>query len=519
MFLWNRSVAEQIKEEEDENEEEEEEEEQEFKDTITSIMPPSETTPLVVSSAMNGGDDDDEVVKPSSARRSNKSSSNLTMSTLLGTTQLLLIVLFAWGTTTYSPNKKDYSSPAEYIIFRDIMVMLLLGFGYLMTFLKNYGLGAVGLTLLLSALAIQLNVFCELFSRFLYKWISGGENEGDKDTSDDSEEDTVWPLPLTLVTLIDGEFAAATLLISFGAIIGRASPLQLVCMTICQAVAYALNKAVLVFGIISCEDVGGSMTIHMFGAYFGLAVSYVLGPPQASALSSNCKPNATSDLTALIGTTLLWVYWPSFVGATETGVSQNESLCVMHTILALLGSTGAAFFFSPRLSHHGDYKLDPVHIANSTLAGGVAVGSSARLCMTPVGALGLGFLAGTVSVHGYAYSTPALENCKCRIYDTCGVGNLHGWPSILGGLSSVVFVLLSSSSDSVVDFLVHGTGFTQCLAQVAGVLCTVIVAIVSGLVTGMIMKKAAGSDGDDVDEYDDAIWWEGEYFFDIHHHD
>lgn len=74
-----------------------------------------------------------------------------------------------------------------------------------MTFLAKYGLGAVGLTMLLTAIAVQLNIFVELFCRFLY----GSE-----------EEDTSFPLPLKVATFIDGEFAAATLLISFGAIIG-----------------------------------------------------------------------------------------------------------------------------------------------------------------------------------------------------------------------------------------------------------------------------------------------------------
>lgn len=44
-----------------------------------------------------------------------------------------------------------------------------------------------------------------------------------------------------------------------------------------------------------------SKTVHMFGAYFGLAVSYILGPPKPSS-SSNADPNAVSDLLALLGT-------------------------------------------------------------------------------------------------------------------------------------------------------------------------------------------------------------------------
>jgi ammonium transporter Rh len=241
------------------------------------------------------------------------------------------------------------------------------------------------------------------------------------------------------------------------------------------------------------------MTIHMFGAYFGLAVSYVLGPPKESS-KNNAHPSAVSDLLTMIGTTLLWVYWPSFVGATETGVPVNENVCVMHTILALLGSTGAAFYMSQKLCKG---KFDPVHIANSTLAGGVAVGSSARLAMTPGGALLLGVLAGVVSVYGYVYSTPMLEQ-TFGVYDTCGVGNLHGWPSVLGGLSSVVFVAL----DSDAEFLVYG-GFWQCVCQFLGVLCTIAIALGSGYVSGLVMMKMAQ---EDAEQYDDGLWWEGEYF-------
>jgi hypothetical protein len=123
------------------------------------------------------------------------------------------------------------------------MAMLLLGFGYLMTFLKKYGLGAVGMTMMLSVLAMELNCMVEWLVRILY-----GEVE--------------MPLPISLATLIDGEFAAATLMITFGALIGRASPLQMLIICCSQSFFYAFNKVVLVLGLIQAEDVGGSMTIH-----------------------------------------------------------------------------------------------------------------------------------------------------------------------------------------------------------------------------------------------------------------
>ena len=41
-------------------------------------------------------------------------------------------------------------------MFQDVHVMIFIGFGFLMTFLKKYGLSAVSLNLICSALAIEI---------------------------------------------------------------------------------------------------------------------------------------------------------------------------------------------------------------------------------------------------------------------------------------------------------------------------------------------------------------------------
>ena len=44
----------------------------------------------------------------------------------------------------------------HFTVFQDVHVMIFIGFGFLMTFLKKYGLSAVSLNLICSALAIEV---------------------------------------------------------------------------------------------------------------------------------------------------------------------------------------------------------------------------------------------------------------------------------------------------------------------------------------------------------------------------
>jgi len=180
----------------------------------------------------------------------------------------------------------------------------------------------------------------------------------------------------------------------------------------------------------------------------------------------------------------------------------SEQKCVMNTILALLGSTVATFAVSLAL---GKNKLDAVHIANSTLAGGVAVGVSARLDMGG-GALLLGVLAGAISVAGYFYVSDTLD-LWFGISDTCGVHNLHGLPALLGGLASAIFVVI----DKDAEFLAYDAHH-QAWRQIAATAATVALASVSGYLTGFILKENDRT-SNWYPEYDDSVlWWEGEFY-------
>ena len=90
------------------------------------------------------------------------------------------------------------------------------------------------------------------------------------------------------------------MLISFGAVLGKVSRFQLLIIGLIEVVFYGLNEKIL-FHEFHVTDVGGSMVIHAFGAYFGLAVSRIISNDKMA--KENMKEGASydSDLFAMIG--------------------------------------------------------------------------------------------------------------------------------------------------------------------------------------------------------------------------
>ena len=84
------------------------------------------------------------------------------------------------------------------------------------------------------------------------------------------------------------------------------------CIVLGELIFYAINESI---GVIEYQavDMGGSMYVHTFGAFFGLAVSYMITNPDKENLKNGA--NHVSDTFPMIGTIFLWMYLPSFNGA------------------------------------------------------------------------------------------------------------------------------------------------------------------------------------------------------------
>jgi ammonium transporter Rh len=277
------------------------------------------------------------------------------------------------------------------------------------------------------------------------------------------------------------EFGAASLLIAAGALLGRIKIYQYMILGLLFIPFYILNELIVLddhFNVIgTVADTGGSIVIHAFGAIFGIAaaISLTLKEHRETPILAD----ATSDRYSLLGSMVLWVFWPSFCAALVP--VEAIPTTVVNVFIALCGSTIATYFAS--VSIRG--KINAADIANAALAGGVAIGATCDYA-SHTEAMIIGVLAGAISTIGFAVLQEKQEKFH-KIIDTCGVSNLHGIPGIFGGLAAIV----------VVDGIDAG-------AQLKGILVTVVLATVSGLLSGKIISLF----GKTKEIYNDALEFE-----------
>jgi ammonium transporter Rh len=323
-----------------------------------------------------------------------------------------------------------------------IMAMLLIGFGFLMVFLRKYGRSALTATFLLVSAAIPLYMLIDSTGIF------GGAGNVDVDR------------------LVLAEFAGASLLICAGACLGRLKMYQYIVLAILFIPAYMMNEWILArngFGLIgagSFIDTGGSIIIHAFGALFGVGVVLAITNKKETAIP--IESDFTSDRFSMLGSMVLWVFWPSFCAALVA--PELVSFTAVNVVIALCGSTLATYFVSVGLRR----KIFIADIANASLAGGVAIGATCASANHPLSFL-IGILAGTLSTFGFAVIQPRIEK-MFRMIDTCGVTNLHGWPGLIGGLVAI--------------FIIPGI---HPWAELAGIGLTILIALVLGYVVGRIV--------------------------------
>ena len=162
--------------------------------------------------------------------------------------------------------------------------MIFIGFGFLMTFLKRYGFSAVSVNMLLACFTIEWGIIV-------------------RGVVSDEDFAKTGKFNIGLEQLLTADFAAAVILISMGAMLGKLSPVQYLIMAFIET-PVALFIEHIVVHTFHVNDVGGSIIVHAFGAYFGLACSKAFAKKEQRGHENEGSVYHT-DIFAMVDTLLI----------------------------------------------------------------------------------------------------------------------------------------------------------------------------------------------------------------------
>ena len=173
----------------------------------------------------------------------------------LFTAQFVFAFLFGFHSEyKYTPitSLSDYENPPRgilefyYPFFTDVHVMMFVGFGFLMTFLRKYSFSSVGFNFILCAFTLEWTVLCQ---GYIFDWSSATKT-----------------FFVDAYSLIGADFTSAAVLISMGAVLGKVNGFQLLIMAFLEVPLQVVNKYIC-SKLFCASDAGESMYVHTFGKY------------------------------------------------------------------------------------------------------------------------------------------------------------------------------------------------------------------------------------------------------------
>jgi len=140
--------------------------------------------------------------------------------------------------------------------------MVFVGFGLLMSFLKKASYSGMGMVLMLAAFALQWTILVMGF----FMDASNAQSTGNKNS---------WvAITLGIDNLIWGLYGCVSVLVGLGASLGRIPPFAQLIFVFFFIPIYGLNWWINSYFIVFF-DLGGSIHVFTFGAFFGAAFSWI----------------------------------------------------------------------------------------------------------------------------------------------------------------------------------------------------------------------------------------------------
>lgn len=147
-------------------------------------------------------------------------------------------------------NVTDFENPPRglvefyYAMFTDIHVMMFIGFGFLMTFLRRYSFSAVGFNFIICAFTLEWAI---ILRGYLWDWSYTNQK-----------------FIVDIQSLSTADFVSASILISMGAVLGKVNSVQLILMAFIEVPIQVVNEWI-GSHLFCAFDPGESMYVHTFG--------------------------------------------------------------------------------------------------------------------------------------------------------------------------------------------------------------------------------------------------------------
>ncbi|NXB17870.1 RHL protein, partial [Rhagologus leucostigma] len=389
---------------------------------------------------------------------------------------LLLEALFLTGFFFYFPDVDVNSLSSFYSEFQDVNHMVIFGFGFFLVVLRRYGFSSTGLNFLLVVLGVQCSVLVEDLLVFLKVQHSEGGMQ----------------------SLAKAVVSMTAVAISTGAVLGKANPVQLIVMSLVELIIFCASRCInRTFLQVPWWDHLTLMHVHLFGAYFGLAVTSCFPEPPPGLDKNRSTPK--SDLFSMLGTVFVWVFWPSF----NSILADSKTEPVLNTYFALAVSAVAAFMLSALTSKDGKFRM--THIHSAVLAGGVTISYTADRIQHPWIAMILGLLGSVITILG-SHCLQRCFNPAFKLQDTSGVHFTFGLPAVLGAVAAVVLHVVEEGIYTPWNNL---SSLGYLIFVDVGAFCqTISTALITGLITGLILNIKLLKIVHVSKYFDDQFYWE-----------
>ena len=347
---------------------------------------------------------------------------------IFGIIQIIIIILIAnyynWDVSNNPKNSKKFdliSDPKidkKYKLFQDINIIIFLGFGFLRSFLKHHSWTSIALTFIGGVLSFEFGLFILICwgGIFKQKWSSGLFN---------------------FEHFLDSNYCSAAIVISLGAVLGKISLSQYIFMILFETIFSTFNY-VLLRQKLKIIDVGGALTIHLFGSIFGAIFSLISfgskNERERIKKSIHFGSNYNSNIFALFGTLILITYWPSF-NTSLIKYEEYKFRGIINTYLAILGSIVGTFCISP-ICNLGKIKIKD--ILNSSFSGAIIVAGCCHIIENLWVSILLGVICGGLTT--YLCNIIADRLKRKGFHDTTDTIYYHGIPGFFGGIIATIFV-------------------------------------------------------------------------------